>query len=118
MSPPRRAAARWFQPALLSFLVLAVVACFLPILGNDFVTWDDDLNFTENPSYRGRSPAHLRWMLTTLHGGHYQPLSWITLGLDYVVWGMNPTGYHLTNLILHAINTVVFYLVVAALLRR
>jgi len=99
-------------------LVLLVFASFLPTLGSDFVAWDDDLNFTENPYYRGLSPAHLRWMLTTLHGGHYQPLSWITLGLDYVVWGMNPVGYHLTNLLIHAANAVLCYQVIAALLAR
>jgi tetratricopeptide (TPR) repeat protein len=114
----RRAISSWMQPALPGILVLVVFACFLPTLGNDFVAWDDDLNFTENPDYRGLSPSNLRWMLTTLHGGHYQPLSWMTLGFDYVVWGMNPTGYHLTNLLLHAANAVVLYLVVAALLRR
>ncbi|TMA47342.1 MAG: tetratricopeptide repeat protein [Deltaproteobacteria bacterium] len=106
------------QLALPGILVLVVFTCFLPTLGNDFVAWDDDLNFTENPNYRGLSWSNLRWMLTTVHGGHYQPLSWMTLGLDYVVWGMSPTGYHLTNLLLHAANAVAFYLVVAALLRR
>src|ERR1041384_7292927 len=48
-------------------------------------------------------------MFTTFLMGHYQPLTWVTLGLDYVIWGMNPFGYHLTNLVLHAANTVLFY---------
>ena len=73
------------QLALAGILVLVVFTCFLPTLGNDFVAWDDDLNFTENPNYRGLSWSNLRWMLTTVHGGHYQPLSWMTLGFDYVV---------------------------------
>ena len=103
------------QLALPGILVLVVFTCFLPTLGNDFVAWDDDLNFTENPNYRGLSWSNLRWMLTTVHGGHYQPLSWMTLGLDYVVWGMNPTGYHLTNLLLHAANAVAFSLGTASI---
>lgn len=41
-------------------------------------------------------------MFSTFHLGHYQPLSWLTLALDYLIWGMNPFGYHLTNLVLHA----------------
>src|SRR5207249_5694880 len=96
----------------------AVLVCFLPALGSQFVLWDDDMNFTDNPSYRGLSASHLRWMFTTLYGGHYQPLSWLTLGLDYTLWGMNPTGYHLTSLLLHAVNAVLFYYIVLALLRR
>src|SRR5438445_271937 len=109
------AAAAWMVPA---GIALVVIACFLPTLRNDFVLWDDDLNFTDNPSYRGLSWRQLRWMFTTVHGGHYQPLSWVTLGLDYTLWGMNPTGYHLTSLLLHAVNAVLFYYVVVALLRR
>src|SRR5213083_5447 len=91
----RGAMAAWMVPA---GLALAAIACFLPTLPNDFVLWDDDLNFTDNPSYRGLSWRQLLWMFTTVHGGHYQPLSWVTLGLDYTLWGMNPIGYHLTGL--------------------
>src|SRR5206468_721385 len=109
------AAAAWMVPA---GIALVVIACFLPTLRNDFVLWDDDLNFTDNPSYRGLSWRQLHWMFTTVHGGHYQPLSWVTLGLDYTLWGMNPTGYHLTSLLLHAVNAVLFYHVVVVLLRR
>src|SRR5207249_9961933 len=111
----RRAIAGWMIPA---GVALVAVACFLPTLRNDFVLWDDDLNFTDNPSYRGLSWRQLRWMFTTVHGGHYQPLSWVTLGLGYTLWGMNPTGYHLTSLLLHAVNAVLFYYIVLALLRR
>lgn len=71
-------------------------------LSNEFVNWDDDLNFTLNESYRGLGPAQVTWMFTTFHMGHYQPLTWLTLGLDYELWGMNPAGYHLTSLLLHA----------------
>ncbi|HUE30733.1 MAG TPA: tetratricopeptide repeat protein, partial [Verrucomicrobiae bacterium] len=111
----RRTIAGWMIPA---GVALVAIACFLPALRNDFVLWDDDLNFTDNPSYRGLSWRQLRWMFTTVHGGHYQPLSWVTLGLDYTLWGMNPAGYHLTSLLLHAANAVLFYHVVLALLRR
>ena len=90
--------------------VLAFLA-FLPALNADFVAWDDDRNFLGNPSYRGLGPAQLHWMWTTFHMGHYVPLTWMTLGLDYRLWGMNPAGYHLTNLLLHAANAVVLYFV-------
>ena len=89
-------------------VALLAFAAFLPALENGFVNWDDDKNFLENPHYRGLGWTQLRWMFTTFHEGHYQPLSWLTLGVDYVVWGMDPFGYHLTNLFLHAANAVVF----------
>ena len=89
---------------------------FLPALGNDFVNWDDDRNFLENPHYRGLSLDNLRWMFTTFHLGHYHPLTWLTLGLDYAVWGMNPVGYHATNVLLHALTTLLVYFVILRLL--
>jgi tetratricopeptide (TPR) repeat protein len=100
-------------------IVVALLAfsAFLPALQNEFLFWDDHLNFLENPHYRGLGWTQLRWMFTTFHLGHYQPLSWLTLGLDYLVWGMDPFGYHLTNLFLHAANAVVFYFLALYLLR-
>src|SRR5437867_1807987 len=105
---------RWLLPCLIAFLTFLV---FLPALQNGFVNWDDDKFLLNNPNYRGLSWTELHWMFTTFHMGHYQPLSWMTLGLDYLLWGMNPFGYHLTSLLLHAANAVLFYCVALRLLR-
>src|SRR5437870_9815211 len=102
----------WLVPALIA---LVTFAAFLPVLQNQFVDWDDQRNFLDNPHYRGLGWTHLRWMWTT-HLGHYIPLTWMTLGLDYLLWGMNPVGYHLTNLLLHAANAVVFFFVARRIL--
>src|SRR5881296_409007 len=104
----------WLVPALIA---LVTFAAFLPALQNQFVNWDDHENFLDNPHYRGLGWTHLRWMWTT-HLGHYIPLTWMTLGLDYLLWGMNPVGYHLTSLLLHAANAVVFFFVVRRILTR
>ncbi len=99
-------------------IAVAVFIAFLPALWSDFVNWDDDRNFIRNPFYRGLGFAQLKWMFTTFHMGHYQPLSWLTLGLDYVLWGMNPAGYHATSLLLHIANTLLCFLFFRSLLRR
>jgi tetratricopeptide (TPR) repeat protein len=88
---------------------LAVVVVFLPSLRNGFLDWDDGTLLVNNPSFRGLGPTQLRWMLTCFLGGPYQPLSWASYGLDYILWGMNPFGYHLTSLLLHAANSALFY---------
>lgn len=98
-------------------MALLAVLAFLPALENGFVAWDDDRNFLENPRYRGLGLTQLRWMWTTFHMGHYIPLSWMTLGLDYTVWGMNPFGYHLTSVLLHAGAAVALYFVALRLFR-
>ena len=97
-------------------LVLVVVAVFAVGLRNEFVHWDDQKNLVDNPYFRGLGWAHIRWMFTTTLMGHYIPLTWLTFGLDYVIWGMQPAGYHLTNVVLHAVNAVLFYWVAKRLL--
>jgi hypothetical protein len=92
--------------ALLSALV---VFAFLPTLGHGWAPIDDGLNFTRNEHYRGLSWDNLRWMWTTRLAGHYIPLSWMTLGADFLVYGMNPAGYHRTNLLLHLANALLFF---------
>src|SRR5881628_957620 len=108
---------RWVYRLVPVLVALVTFAAFLPALHNQFVNWDDDKNFLDNPYYRGLGWSQLRWMWTT-HLGHYIPLTWMTLGLDYLLWGMNPVGYHLTNLLLHVANAVVFFFVVRWLLTR
>ena len=103
---------------LLIILITSIVfAVFLPILNNGFV-WDDIHNIIENFNYRGISLSHTYWMFTTFHDANYHPLAWLTLGIDYVLWGMNPAGYHLTNLVLHILNAIFFYFLILAFLRR
>ena len=85
-------------------VAIVTFVSFLPALDAGFVTWDDDKNFLANTAYRGLGWQQLTWMWTTFHLGHYVPLSWMTLGLDYSLWGMEARGYHLTSLIIHAAN--------------
>jgi protein O-mannosyl-transferase len=105
--------AQWGAPMMVASLTCAA---FLPVLRNGFVDWDDDNTLLQNPYYRGLGWDQLRWMFTTFHMGHYQPLSWVTFGLDYLVWGTDPFGYHLTSLILHTANAVLFYFICRRLL--
>ncbi len=94
----------------------AAFLTFLPALGADFVNWDDDLNFLTNRDFRGLGWSNLRWMATTTHQGHWIPLTWLTLGVNYALGGMNPWGYHLGNLLFHAASAVLFYFAARRLL--
>lgn len=96
-------------------VALVVFGTYVHSLGNSF-NYDDEANIIENPHYRGLGPDQLRWMFTTFHMGHYQPLSWMSLGLDYLLWRDDPFGYHLTNLLLHVANAVLVYLLALAML--
>jgi len=97
-------------------IFVVVFAVYLPALRAGFVTWDDDTNFLNITAWRGLGPAQLKWMWTTFHLGHYVPLSWMTLGLNYTIGGMNPAGYHLLNVLLHGANAVLVYILARRLL--
>lgn len=95
--------------ALITFVV------FLPSLDNDF-NYDDDETILRNEHYRGFGAENLRWMFTTFHMGHYQPLTWVSLAADHALWGMNPRGYHMTNLLLHSLSAALVFLVTRLML--
>ena len=106
-------------PAMAAILVaLITFAVFFPAVHNGFAsTWDDNTNLIDNPHYRGFAWPQVKWMWTNHLMDHYVPLTWMTFGLDYLVWKVNPYGYHLSNVILHATNAGLFCLLALAMLR-
>jgi hypothetical protein len=115
------------SPALIILCLLTVFivvwGVFRPALQNQFVDWDDPLNFLENPHYRGLGPDNIAWAFSTFHMGHYQPLTWLTLGADATIARamydneLDPRPYHFTNNLLHAINAVLVLLIALRLFR-
>jgi Flp pilus assembly protein TadD len=89
---------------------------FSGILRNSFV-WDDWLFVVRTHGYRGWDWRHLEWMLTTFTMSTYAPLGWLSYAMDYSFWRLDPFGYHLTNLLLHALNAVLFFGLAGRLLR-
>jgi protein O-mannosyl-transferase len=98
--------------ALMTFVV------YLASLQNDFVEWDDSQYVFENLHIRFFDLAFLKWAFFDFYAANWHPLTWISHALDYAVWGLNPLGHHLTNNILHAVNTFLVVLVVARLLEQ
>lgn len=106
------------RKALLALLALGAILPFLPALAAPFLEWDDAVNLAGNPNWRGFSPANVRWMATTMFGGPYQPLSWLSYALDFTLWGANPAAMRATNYALHGLSSVLFFLIVEDLIRE
>jgi len=89
---------------LLACLIAAVVAfcVYIPSLGNGFVNWDDSEYIYGNPYIKG---FDLKWAFTAVIGSTWIPLTLLSFALDYAVWGLDPFGFHLSNSILHTLNT-------------
>ena len=96
---------------------VVTLLAFLPVLDNRFVTWEDALTITGNPNITAITPGFFRWAFFHQHGLFWMPLTWVSLALDYRLWGLNPYGFHLTNLVVHTFNTFLVSLLTAELLR-
>ena len=94
--------------AIISFLA------YLPSLRNGFVEWDDSTYVAENPFIRSVNMNFLRRAFFEFYASNWHPLTWLSHALDYAIWGLNPFGHHLTNIIFHAVNT---FLVVILIMR-
>jgi tetratricopeptide (TPR) repeat protein len=98
----------------LALSLLAIVA-FLPSVRNDFVNFDDPVYVYDNVHVQqGFTPDAIRWALTSVEGGFWHPLTWLSIILDVRLYGLWAGGHHLTSLLLHAANTMALFF----LLRR
>jgi Flp pilus assembly protein TadD len=93
--------------------VLATLAAYLPALGAGYV-WDDDYYVTRNPLLWEPDGLRRIW-LTADAPSQYFPLVYTMFRLEYALWGLEPFGYHLVNVLLHAANALLFWRVLAAL---
>jgi hypothetical protein len=119
MTPTIKKAKRIFnlKTLLAGAVSLITFIVYLTALQNNFVDWDDSGYVFENPHIRSLNWTFFKWAFLDLYQSNWHPLTWISHALDYAAWGLNPVGHHLTNNILHAINTFVVVLLGARLLK-
>lgn len=99
-------------------LFLATGAVYFQSLGDDFVAWDDDHTFYQNPYIQGLDAGRIHWMFTDVdYSMRYKPLSWLAYALIFQANGMNPFGFHLAGLLFHCLNAVLAFIVLRRLLR-
>lgn len=78
---------------------------FLRALSCDFVNFDDHLSVLENKPIQSINGQMIIDVFKTSMYGFWMPLTWISYAIDYRIWGLDPFGFHLTNILLHAFNT-------------
>ncbi len=98
-------------------VVILTVAAHVYGLRGQFVEWDDTNHITTNLAIRSLSANNLRMMFTQPTAKLYCPLTWLSFAIDYQIWGHDPFGYHLTNLLLHVANTLLVLILVREVLR-
>lgn len=90
-------------------------ALFLPCIAFPLLNWDDGVNVVQNGNL-GFSAAALKWQFTGSLLGHWHPLTWLSLSADRALWGGAAAGFHLTNILLHALNAALFLILARRLL--
>jgi tetratricopeptide (TPR) repeat protein len=95
---------------LIAFIGFAIYANSLQ---NQFI-WDDEYLVVKNTFIQNRD--YIKEIFTThlfkavgTESNFYRPIQSLTLLIDYVIWGLNPSGYHLTNTLIHIINAILVY---------
>lgn len=103
-----------FRTALVvcGLLLLAVCLVFGRTIDYGFVDYDDEMNICSNPQIlHGLSGKGIDWAFTTNHGGQWAPVTWTSYLADYELHGLKPSGYHFTNVALHAATTILLFIV-------
>lgn len=99
-------------------LVAMTILSFGRVLGSDFefLNFDDYDYVKNNPEVQSGLSAHgFQWTMTTTKAFNWHPLTWLSLQLDARIYGLDPRGFHLTNLLLHTANSVLWFLLLLRL---
>src|SRR5436190_2258134 len=100
-------------------LSLAVIACYWQVRGFDFVNYDDHRYITMNPRVQhGLTLASVMWAFATFDVGNWHPVTWLSHMSDCTIFRADdstqrPGGHHLMNVLLHAANVVMLFVVMA-----
>ena len=90
-------------------LVLLVIAVFFPVLGFEFVSFDVAEQVTDNTYIRGLTGENVKHILTTRCITSYYPVRTLTFAIDYQIWGLDPRGFKLTNVLIHLTNVILVF---------
>jgi len=92
-------------------LVAATLAFYNPIVHNGFIEFDDSDYIVKNPQVQsGLTWNTVKWSFTTFHAANWHPLTWLSHAFDCQIFRLNPVGHHYVNLLLHAANAVLLFL--------
>ena len=103
------------RPFLLCLVLLTTFLIYSPSLQNDFI-WDDTHLIVNNPdikSFKNTARVFQSYLFPEVGGSNfYRPIQTFSFMIDYVLWQLNPFGYHLTNLIFYMLNVLLIYFLV------
>jgi tetratricopeptide (TPR) repeat protein len=110
-SPPRAYSGRAAASSACIFLAIIVLIVFGQTIRHEFVNYDDAEYVYENPRITaGLTLGGIQWAFTHVHSGNWHPLTSVSHMLDCQVYGLEPWGHHLTNVLLQAAAAILLFL--------
>ena len=88
-------------------IVVATILIYIPSLNGSFIWDDNDIYITQNQGIKASDGLYRFWFTT--QAAEYYPVSNSTFWIEWRLWGMNPIGYHATNLILHIVGAMLIW---------
>ena len=96
--------------AISLFLMVVTFSAYSQVLDNGFLNFDDNHYVTENRHItNGLTREDVIWAFTQPYASNWHPLTWLSHMLDFEIYGLDPSGHHLTNLLLHIANTLLLF---------
>ena len=112
-------AGRKLYGVLCVLLAAATTALYSPVAGHSFVALDDHDYVTSNPHiHGGLSWSTIKWAFTSTEAANWHPLTWLSHALDYQLFALNPAGHHMDSVLIHALNAVLLFLLLAWVTKR
>ncbi len=100
-------------------LAVVTIALYSPVAGHGFLIFDDHDYVTANSHvHEGLSWGTVRWAFASTEAANWHPLTWLSHALDYQLFALNPAGHHLDSVLIHALNAVLLFLLLAWLTQR
>jgi tetratricopeptide (TPR) repeat protein len=101
----------WQIVVVCAVLALVTVLTFQGVRNNGFLTYDDmDYVGQNHEVHQGLTAQSIEWAFTTSRVSNWHPLTWILHMVDWSLYGKNPAGHHMTNVLLHAANAILLFL--------
>ncbi|MGD0508289.1 MAG: tetratricopeptide repeat protein [Terriglobales bacterium] len=92
-------------------LVLTTLLLYAPVAHHEFLDYDDSQYVTKNVHVRsGLNFGNVAWAFTSFDAANWHPLTWLSHMADCQLFGLNPGAHHLVNVVLHAGNVLLLFL--------
>ncbi|OHB36068.1 MAG: hypothetical protein A3G70_03130 [Planctomycetes bacterium RIFCSPLOWO2_12_FULL_39_13] len=106
---------------ILIYFVIIIITFFTYFnsLQNEFINyWDDNTYITGNDLIKTLNFSNLKLIFSSFFFTEYYPINLLSYAIDYHFWGLNPLGYHITNVFLHSLNAILIFKIITTMVNR